>query len=401
MTADCRALVVDRIRQQGPLTAADYMTLALYAPGVGYYARAAQRSGRTGDFVTSVDAGAWFGRLLAAEFATWVREMASGSNTASRWALVEAGAGNGRLSCDILDALSASAPELYERLTLHLVERSDTARVEQASICSAHLGRIGSMSDRLPSHITGIIFANELLDAFAVHVVAGTPDGLAEVYVDATPEGRLVERLGPPSTPALSAYLTALGITLPPSHRAEINLEALAWIREAASRLTGGYLVVIDYGHEAASLYSAERPAGTLATFHRHLLDVLAADDPGTPPWLTDPGGRDITSHVDLTSIRHEAEAAGLTSVTITDQTRFLLGIAERTGLLLTLGSSANLHDRLALKTLLVPGGLGTTHKVMVFARPGSGTRDPGSGSAWSPPSRRHAEPTASRSGGF
>ncbi len=368
MSSNCRALVVDRIRQRGPLTVADFMALALYAPGAGYYARAVQRSGRTGDFFTSVDAGPWFGRLLAARFGAWLQELEDRGGS-DHWDLVEAGAGNGRLSRDVLDALSASHPDLYRRTTLHLVERSEAARAAQAVTLSGHAALLGRTGPAFPARVAGIIYANELLDAFPVHVVSGTEGGLAEIYVDALADGRLVERQGPPSTPALATYLNRLGVTLAPGHRGEINLEALTWMRDTASRLSRGYLVLIDYGHDAASLYSPERPAGTLATFHRHLIDAPGGD-PGTPAWLADPGDRDLTAHVDLTSIRREAEAAGLETVTVEDQTRFLLGIAEQQpAILAALAGSAHLHDRLALKTLLVPGGLGTTHKVMVFRR--------------------------------
>jgi SAM-dependent MidA family methyltransferase len=366
MAADCRALILDRIRQRGPLTAAEYMALALYAPGAGYYARAARRSGRTGDFVTSVDAGPWFGRLLAVQFATWLREMDGLGGPAPR-DLVEAGAGNGRLSRDVLDALASSQPDLYERLTVRLVERSEAARAEHGAVLSGHAARLGSSADTLPSNVNGIIFANELLDAFPVHVVIGTPEGLREVYVDARPDDRLIERQGPPSTPALAEYLDEVGIALGPAQRAEINLEALAWVREAARCLARGYLVIIDYGHEAAALYSTERPGGTLTSFSRHMADAPATDEPGTPAWLAAPGDRDLTAHIDLTSIRRAAEAAGLHTVLVTDQTRFLLDIAGRSDVLAVLSSEASQHDRLLLKTLLVPGGLGTTHKVMVF----------------------------------
>jgi SAM-dependent MidA family methyltransferase len=245
---------------------------------------------------------------------------------------------------------------------------------------SGHAARLGSSADTLPSNVNGIIFANELLDAFPVHVVIGTPEGLREVYVDARPDDRLIERQGPPSTPALAEYLDEVGIALGPAQRAEINLEALAWVREAARCLARGYLVIIDYGHEAAALYSTERPGGTLTSFSRHMADAPATDEPGTPAWLAAPGDRDLTAHIDLTSIRRAAEAAGLHTVLVTDQTRFLLDIAGRSDVLAVLSSEASQHDRLLLKTLLVPGGLGTTHKVMVFRTTGSGARDQGPG---------------------
>src|SRR3982751_2929114 len=115
------------IRERGPLTVAAFMDLALYDPECGYYARAAQRSGRAGDFFTSVDVGPLFGELLAAQMAEMFGILESGP----AFDLVEAGAGNGRLSADILRAVRDNHPELYSALRLHLVETSATARGAQ------------------------------------------------------------------------------------------------------------------------------------------------------------------------------------------------------------------------------------------------------------------------------
>lgn len=368
MDTGCRALVAERIRHRGPITAAEFMDLALYAPGVGYYARADQRSGRAGDFFTSVDTGPLFGTLLAWRFSDWWSRMGGGGRGPARIDLVEAGAGNGRLSRDILDAAARRHPEFFRALGVHLVERSPSARSAQRSTLSGHLDRLVSSGEDLPDAYEGILFANELLDAFPVHVVQMSEQGLGEVYVDLKDDA-LVERLGPPSTPALAAYLADGGVTLQPGFRGEINLAAAAWMARAAARLRRGFIMLIDYGHEAAELYSAAHAAGTLTTFHRHLADVPPTDSRAIAAWLVDPGGRDLTSHVDLTSIRRAAEGAGLDVVCVADQTRFLLEILEGSTLIDELSEPGRLSERLALKTLLVPGGLGSTHKVMVFAK--------------------------------
>ena len=120
-----------------------------------------------------------------------------------------------------------------------------------------------------------MLIANELLDALPVHQVVMREDGLREVYVDVddarratTAADRRVE--GPPSTPALAEYLDRLGVALEPGWRAEINLRAVDWIRDAARRLRRGFIILIDYGHEARELYSATHSTGTLTTFARH-----------------------------------------------------------------------------------------------------------------------------------
>jgi Putative S-adenosyl-L-methionine-dependent methyltransferase len=170
---------------------------------------------------------------------------------------------------------------------------------------------------------------------------------------------------GPLSTPALLEYLDRLGIALEPGGRAEINLQAVEWIRDAAQRLRRGFILLIDYGHEARELYSATRAQGTLTTFSRHKSDLVEG---AGPAWLQRPGEQDITAHVDFTSVRDAAEASGLTTIAFLDQTYFVLGLVSAEW------NETALTDRgRALKTLLMPGGLGSTHKVMVLGK-GVGT---------------------------
>src|SRR5512133_509867 len=116
MSHECRQLILDAIRERGPLTFAQFMEIALYDPMVGYYSRATRRSGRTGDFYTSVDVSPLFGELLAEQIADMARMVIGQSGDRSPepgvavFDLVEAGAGNGRLSRDVLEALEALAP---------------------------------------------------------------------------------------------------------------------------------------------------------------------------------------------------------------------------------------------------------------------------------------------------
>jgi len=367
--------IVRLISERGPLTMADFMAVALYHPDYGYYASAARRTGRNGDFFTSVDVGPLFGRLLARQFADMWRSTAGdpGAGTQSpdrEFDLVEAAASNGQLARDVLDAARADDPEFYAAVRLHLVESSPAARAAQHEMLAGHESKVASSGARLPDAVHGVIYANELLDALPVHSVVMTPHGLRELYVDVR-DGRLVERAGRPSSDALERYLAAAGVELQPGMRAEINLAALAWITRACLALHRGFLLLIDYGHEARELYSAAHAAGTLTTFRRHVAGEGRAADGA--PWLEHPGAQDITSHVDLTSIRRTAEALGCATLGMLDQTYFLLalGLAE----LAADGDSSRLatRRRLALKTLMLPGGLGSTHKVMVFAK-GVGT---------------------------
>ena len=347
------------------MSVAAFMELALYDSDVGYYARAAQRSGRAGDFFTSVDVGPLFGELLAVQVAEMAGILESRSPSPEpRFDLVEAGAGNGRLSADILRAIRRHYAALYERLRLHLVETSAAARAAQRDALGEVAERLVSSSPDLPDAVEGVLIANELLDAFPVHQVVMRTEGLREVYVDVARRGtgdpRLVTTEGAPSTPELEAYLTRLNVVLEPGWRAEINLRAIEWMQSAARRLRRGFIVVIDYGHPARELYSPTHSAGTLTTFAAHTM--AGGERPvSAPGWLEDPGDRDITAHVDFSSVEDAATGEGLTSLGFLDQTYFLLGLLDP--------DVADLKTRLALKTLVLPGGLGSTHKVLILGK--------------------------------
>ena len=345
--------ILSLIRERGPLTVAAFMDLALYHPELGYYARSPRRSGAAGDFVTSVDLGPLFGELLA----TQLGEMASLLGSArSPFTLVEAGAGDGRLSHAMLRGLKKVAPHLCSHTHLHLVERSAAAREAQRAVLTAWTDQaIGG--DQLPDEFEGVIVANELLDAMPVHQVVMRETGLVETYVDADGE-RLVTREGPLSSETLRTHLASSGTTLATGARADISLAAAEWVRDAAKRMRRGFMLLIDYGDEAARLFGAGREAGTLTTYRRHHQGA----GEGTP-WLDSPGEQDITAHVDFTSIRDAAASRGCTSLGLMDQTYFLMALAGPRV------ESFDDAERLAFKSLVLPGGLGSTMKVLVLAK--------------------------------
>jgi SAM-dependent MidA family methyltransferase len=338
------------------------MDAALYHPDFGYYARAVQRSGRAGDFFTSVDVGPLFGELLARQ----LREIHVILNSEFRiqnYDLVEAGAGNGRLSADILHALKRDFPDTYQATRLHLVEASEAARGAHEHTLAESADRLTSSSQMLPDSFEGVLVANELLDAMPVHQVVMRLDGLHEIYVEGSGTN-LGLREGPLSTPRLAEYFAALGTTLEPGWRAEVSLAAVEWMREAARKLRRGFIILIDYGHEASELFSVTHSAGTLTSFADHR---STGPESRSTPWLRSPGQQDLTAHVDFTSIRRAAETEGCTTLGFLDQMYFLLALAaDRL-------ETLDMRARLALKTLVVPGGLGSTMKVMVLAK-GVGT---------------------------
>ena len=348
--------IADLIHERGPTTVAAFMDLALYHPQLGYYARVARRTGQTGDFFTSVDVGPLFGDLIADQVAEMARFVAS-----TPFDLVEVGAGDGRLAADVLSALRHRHPDVYGRTRLYLVEASPVARAAQPGSLAGMTDHLVASSESMPDTFTGVLLANELLDAMPVHQVVMRADGLREIYV--VSDGRmLATREGPPSSAALGACLTRQGVHLEPGWRAEINLRAQEWMREVGRRLAMGFIIVIDYGHEAAELHSATHSAGTLTTFSRHR---SAGNDESVSSlsWLERPGDQDITAHVNFTDLRWQAEQEGLDVLAFLDQTYFMIGLAS------SRLEAFDAKDRRAFRTLVMPGGLGSTMKVMILGK--------------------------------
>ena len=359
-----QSIIHGRIRAEGRISFADYMAASLYEPGLGYYTSPGRKVGAEGDFYTSSNVHALFGRLLAREIVR-MDELLGGPE---RFDLVEVGGGNGRLARDILDYLCTEAPATYARTACRLVEAEPTLRSIQEQMLGPHTPRTtwnspGELSSGELS-LVGCVYSNELIDSFPVHLVEMTPNGLREVYVGLR-GGELVEESGEPSTPELAGYLARIGITLSEGKRAEINLAAPRWIADVAGSLRRGFVLTVDYGYEAVDLFSPGRMAGTLLCYHRHQVEES--------PYLR-PGEQDITSHVDFTTLMKCGEDAGLATVWFGEQYRFLLAVGFMEEMMVLEGSDAPLEEklkvRLLMKKLILPeGGMGDTFRVLVQAK--------------------------------
>ena len=354
----------DRIRVEGRITFADYMAASLYEPGLGYYTSAGRKVGAEGDFYTSSNVHALFGRLLARE----IVRMDELLGEPERFDLVEVGGGNGRLARDILDYLSAEAPATYARLACRLIEAEPTLRSVQAEMLGPHALRTswsspGELSSGKLS-LVGCVYSNELIDSFPVHLVEMTPHGLREIYVGLR-EGEFMEEVGELSTLELAVYLERIGITLSEGKRAEINLVAPRWLTGVAGSLRRGFVLTVDYGYEALDLFSPGRMAGTLLCYHQHQVE--------DSPYLR-PGEQDITSHVDFTTLMKVGEDVGLATVWFGEQYRFLLAVGFMEEMMRLESSDAPLEEklkvRLLMKKLILPeGGMGDTFRVLVQAK--------------------------------
>jgi SAM-dependent MidA family methyltransferase len=357
-------ILLDRIAARGDLSFASFMEAALYEPGLGYYTSAGRKVGAEGDFYTSMNVHSAFGRMIAKEICRFWELLEQPAS----FTVAEAGAGGGQLALDILDAIAELNQPLYQGLTYRLVEKEPSLQQAQAAFLERHTARLAWSSPEALAggelHFTGCIISNELFDAMPVHIVELTAEGLKELYVGSDGE-RLIERLGPLSTPELVRYLERFQVRLMPGQRAEINLCAESWIAAAAATLERGFVLTVDYGYQTEELYAPHRKDGTLLCYHKHTTCENA---------YTLVGEQDITTHINFSQLMAAGEAAGLTTAWYGEQYRFLLGTGIMEELVRLEAAATREQDkinlRLALKKLMLPeGGMGDTFKVLIQAK--------------------------------
>jgi SAM-dependent MidA family methyltransferase len=301
------------IRAGAPMTFARFMELALYHPGLGYYATGRRGPGRSSDFLTAPESHPIFGWAMARQLEdVWDR-----LGRPERFTVREHGAGTGALAAAVVDGLARSGSPLRAALRYRIAERA-ADREHQIAERLTELGAADALETDDGAAIVGAILANEVLDALPVHRVQGAEDGeLLELFVGIGTDGELAPVAGPPSTPALSGRLDAEGIRLAPGQRAEICLALEGWVAGVAAGLERGLLLIVDYGHPAPALYDPSR-GSLLRAYVRHRVH----DDP-----FANVGRQDLTAHVDLTTVERAARAAALVHLGSTTQAAFLAGL--------------------------------------------------------------------------
>ena len=350
-SARLRELILQDIELQGGwIPFSRYMELALYAPGLGYYTAGAHKFGSAGDFVTAPEISPLFGRTLARQVAQIMAHSAP--------AVLELGAGSGRLACDMLQELERldSLPERYT-----ILEVSADLRERQQALLLKHVPQLAARVewlDELPDSMAGAVIGNEVLDALPVHIVRWGEDEILERGVAAGATIEWKERL--PENDALLAL--AQRIPVPEGYISEISLAARGLAASLSRRLTQGVLLFIDYGFGAREYYHPQRSQGTLMCHYRH----HAHDDPF---FLT--GLQDITAHVDFSAIAEAAVDNGAQLLGYTSQAHFLLngGITD----LLQETSPENYRDYLPLsmqvQKLTSPAEMGELFKVIALGK--------------------------------
>jgi len=390
--SDLQQLISERIQREGPIPFAEYMRMALYEPGYGYYMTGTAKMGWAADYFTSTDVSSLFANCMGRQlFAMWEQ-----LKRPAHFLVLEQGAGRGHLAEGVRMWAQKEAPEFYEVLDYRATDirgGEDVVEMEMTShpgqspmqgrpiqgrgqlqgrpvqgrgqgertrtgqapplqyssempISQDHVeeakqkysrgdprgrpeqprGRPGHPSVVLPSVVLpSVVLSNELVDAFPVHVVEKRGDWLYEVFVDVQEEGRLGEVLEKPSTSEVAWYLDMFKVpwrTFEDGWRAEINLDALRWMRRTAELMRKGFILTIDYGDKARTLYTGWRKRGTLLCYYKH----QANERP-----LLHPGKQDITAHVNFSALINEGRRMGMRLHTFTTQRYWLqrMGIEE------------------------------------------------------------------------
>jgi len=350
--------IADDIREHGPMSFRDFMERALYEPGRGYYARLQTPWSEAADFVTAPQVDVAFGTAVA----SLARECDAALGAPRRFDLIEQGGGDGALIGDVCDALARDADELYRRTRVWCIERGAAARERQQERLARHVERVrwlDGLAEIRDGDLEGLLFSNELLDAFPVHRVVWRDGRLCELFVDLQGD-ELAERAMEPSTSELGDYLERNGIELEEGQAAEICLAVAPWIGAVAQRLRRGFVLTVDYGAETPALYGPGRPRGTLVCQHRYQLN----DQP-----YARVGEQDITAHVDLGNLRRRGEELGLHCAGTCSLAVFLLGFGAGETIAAERGGGGDDPDairrRLGLRHLLFTE-IGDAHRVML-----------------------------------
>jgi SAM-dependent MidA family methyltransferase len=312
MQRSLEKIIRDKIRSEGPLSFHDFMEMALYYPGLGYYTSEPGKIGKHGDYYTAPHLSAVYGNLVAKQLEEMWQLCGKKDFT-----VVEYGAGMGSLCNDILDQVKQNK-EFFKQLKYCIIEKSEAMRRKQMRIVAPGLVNekiawYDSIED-IPS-FTGCVLANEVLDNFSVHKVIMKENELKEIFVDY--DNGFIE-VQKPAHDDLKEYFAALAIELPNDFCAEVNLEAVEWIKRISSSLDKGFVLTIDYGYPSSELYQSYHRLGTIVCYNKHTVNDLPYNNIGL---------QDITAHVNFSALKFWGAKHGLNNCGFTNQSQFLLGL--------------------------------------------------------------------------
>ena len=352
----------ERISREGPITFCDWMKAALYDSVHGYYCRADRsRWGREGDYRTSPERSS----LFAATFARYLAGLYEKLGRPAEWTILEAGAGEGYFAEGLLRTLQKSFPHVFAA-TSYVIDEVSPQAIGRAR------ERLQPFADQVKFKRLdeveinpGVVFSNELLDAFPVHRIILREGEFQEFYVSLDESGNFAWLLDLPSPallPRLNRYFEEVGSRPEPGRVVEISLEIEEWLRRVAARMRKGYVVTVDYGAVAEDLYSpSANSEGTLRGFQRHqfVADLLAR-----------PGEHDLTTTVNWSFVKSVGASLGLRFIELSRQDQFLLANGFLEQLEVESLQAKDDSDRLRLSTaareMILPDGMAAHFQVLV-----------------------------------
>ncbi|MDR3442085.1 MAG: SAM-dependent methyltransferase [Legionella sp.] len=342
-----------RLKQQD-LPFVEFMHLALYAPGEGYYSSGLQKLGAQGDFTTAPELTPLFGKTLA-------NQCQQVMNTLESPDLFEFGAGTGALCVALLEHL-----EVLHCLpgTYYILEVSANLRHRQRELIEQKIPHLAAKVVWLDSWpetpFKGVVLANEVLDAMPVHRFLKTEQGILESYITLDEQQQLKEVFKPCINQRLLNYINdRLTLDATP-YLSEVNLFVDEWIASIYRMLRQGVVFLIDYGFPRHEYYHADRNQGTLMCHYQHH---------SHPEPLLHPGEQDITAHVDFTHVAEAGQQAGFHVAGYTNQAAFLLA-NNILGLVSEIETEREqVKAKQAIKQLTQPSEMGELFKVIALSK--------------------------------
>lgn len=363
-SAELSRLIAQRIVHAGGWISFDeYMELALYAPGLGYYSAGAQKFGEQGDFTTSPEVSPLFAQTLARPIAKLIDDIPNAK-------IIEFGAGSGKLAVDLLLALQRQNVLPHEYL---IVELSGELRQRQTEIIQQKIPhlmpRVKWLSALPDEPLDAIVIANEVLDAmpikrFRLQGEESQELGVSLINQNITDAAQAMFCLHYKTTGSeLSKQIGALNINANEvNYYSEMNLRINPWIKLLAQSLSKAAVYIIDYGYTRKEYYAEERHMGTFIGYYRHRsLDA--------PLWY--PGLQDLTAFVDFTEVAEAAIAHGFDVDGFTSQGNFLMnaGLVEVVESSVYSSEIERLKIVQQMKTLSLPGEMGESFKVIGLSK--------------------------------
>jgi SAM-dependent MidA family methyltransferase len=355
-----RQKIEQEIRQHGPIPFSRYMELCLYDPELGYYSRNAQQFGKAGDFYTSSDVHAVFGRLLARQFDEMWRALGS----PERVDLVELGPGRGLFAQDVLAWSEKKFPDCFRSLRYVLVENSAALRqriketlADHLESGKAELSTLAALEEESTRKTPAILFANEFFDALPVEILS--TKGTLRI---GTRDGHFIETWVQSAAEELE-FLDRYSVHPGPDERIEAPLAAQQFMERIAASIERGFLLAIDYG------YTREEQ---LAGRHRGTLKALRQHSVSANPYEA-PGEQDITADVNFSALAAAMEKHGMQAERLVTQSHFLMGIGESNQFADAFEECRLPQERakvaLQLKHLVTPAGMGESFQVLIAGK--------------------------------